>query len=88
MSLIKSIDSKLMRLFTYNFSDRDWSKTPASFARDILFLTLFIAATYFLNAIFFDEKFKFLEFVLAIIFLIFAFYYFRLWRRLKAEHIE
>jgi hypothetical protein len=85
MSLIKTIDSKLMRIITFNMRYPDWSKAPLSLALRIIFLNLLGAAFCILFPIVFDEKGDVWLWVFAAVWLLGAFYHFRLWRRLKAE---
>jgi membrane-bound ClpP family serine protease len=88
MSLIKSLDSKLMRLLTCNLRYPDWSQAPLSFARNVALIYLLLAALYFLMPMFFSRKADIWEWILGAFWLSLAFYHFRLWRRLKAERIK
>ena len=89
MSLIKSIDSKSMRLLTYNFRYHDWSKAPLSFALRVAFGYVLLAALHiFLNLMVFSGIVKIWYWILVVFWLMIAFYHFRLWRRLKAERSE
>ena len=82
MSLFKYIDSKLMRLFTYNFLYPDWSQAPLNspFWWGVFYLIMGVLS---LSPIF---RYRGLfEWSLAVLWLTLAVYHFRLWRRLKSE---
>ena len=84
MSLIKSIDSKLMHLLTLNLRYPDWSKAPLSFALLIVTINTLLAALFIIPMLI-SGKVGIVSLMFGILLLLSAFYHWRLWRRLKSE---
>jgi hypothetical protein len=85
MSLIKRVDSKLMRLFTYNLLYPDWSQAPLKFPLYLVFLFLFLVCLSIASALWQPFN-RTMSWVLTALWLVLALYHFRLWRRLKSNH--
>jgi len=84
MSILKTIDSKLMSLLTYNLRYPDWSKAPLSFALVVFLVFTFLGMAFTVLQIA-RSGFDWTITLLSGFFLLLGFYHWRLWRRLKRE---
>lgn len=84
-SIFKTIDSKLMIIFTYNWRHRDRSKISVTYALKSFFLFLFVAAVYGTISITSDAGDRAIPVFIAGLCAATGFYHWRLWRKLRAE---
>jgi VIT1/CCC1 family predicted Fe2+/Mn2+ transporter len=81
VSFVKNFDSKLMHLLTLNFRYRDWSKAPLSYAL-LLAVVHLLAAALCIVPMLISRKVEITSLIAGFIFIVIAFYHWRLWRRL------
>ena len=85
MSFLKGIDSKLMRLLTYNFWYPDWSQAPLYFPVLLSTLYVIMAVLSVVPVFRYPAYNHYFDWSLGAFWLVLALYHFRLWRQLKSD---
>lgn len=85
MSFLKYLDTKLMRVFAYNFRYRDWSKAPLYFPLYIVTFTCVMAALTIASMLRSQGTQSLLGWAVVALSLLIAVCHFRVWLQLKSD---
>jgi uncharacterized protein (DUF983 family) len=85
MSFLKNLDTKLMRVCTYNFRYRDWSRAPLYFPLMIVTFTSVMAAVTIASMLRSQATQSLLGWAVVALSLLISVCHFRVWLQLKSD---